>query len=50
MLNAAIFRATSLDAPDTKIDALWAAEAENRLAAYRRGEVRAIALSEVLSR
>ena len=40
----------SLDSPDPKIDALWAAEAEDRLAAYRRGEVRAVELSEVLSK
>ncbi len=40
----------SLDSPDPNIDALWVAEAEDRLAAYRRGEVRAIELSEVLSK
>ncbi len=40
----------SLDEPDTSLDALWAKEAEDRLAAYRRGEVRAVALSEVIAK
>ena len=37
----------SLDQPDTSLDALWAKEAEDRLAACRRGEIKAVALSEV---
>ncbi len=41
---------SSLVAPDPKIDALWAAEAEDRLAAYRRGEIRSVTLAEVLSK
>ena len=40
----------SLDAGDPKIDALWAKEAEDRLAAYRRGEIKAIPLQEVLAK
>ena len=40
----------SLDEPDTSLDALWAKEAEDRLAAYRRGEVRAVALPEVIAK
>lgn len=40
----------SLDEPDPTLDALWAAEADDRLAAYRRGEIRAVALSEVLAK
>ena len=40
----------SLDEPDPSMDALWAQEADARLAAYRRGEIRAIPLSEVLAR
>ena len=40
----------SLDAPDPSMDALWAREADDRLAAYRRGEVRAVALSDVLAK
>jgi putative addiction module component (TIGR02574 family) len=33
-----------------ELDALWAAEAEDRLAAYRRGEIRAVPLAAVLAR
>lgn len=40
----------SLDVPDPTLDALWAKEADERLAAYRRGEVRAVALSEALAK
>ncbi len=40
----------SLDQPDVALDALWAREADSRLAAYRRGEVKAVALSEVIAR
>jgi len=32
---------------DPHIDALWAAEAESRIAAYRRGEISAIPAEEV---
>ncbi len=39
-----------LDAPDASVDALWAIEAENRLAAYREGRVQAIPLSEALAK
>ncbi len=40
----------SLDQPDTTFDSLWAKEADDRLAAYRRGEIRALALSEVIAK
>ncbi len=40
----------SLDQPDTTLDSLWAKEADDRLAAYRRGEIRALALSEVIAK
>jgi putative addiction module component (TIGR02574 family) len=40
----------SLDVPDPSLDALWAAEADDRLTAYRRGEIRAVSLSEVLAK
>ena len=40
----------SLDAPDDAIDALWVAEAEERLAAFRRGEIAAVPLSDVLAK
>lgn len=38
----------SLDEADPALDRLWAQEAEDRLAAWRRGEIRAIPLDEVL--
>lgn len=37
----------TLDQPDPAIAAAWAAEAEDRLAAYRRGELAAVDESEV---
>jgi len=40
----------SLDEPDAALDALWAKEADDRLTAYRRGEVKAVALSEVIAK
>jgi hypothetical protein len=40
----------SLDQPDASLDALWAKEADDRLAAYRRGEVKVLALSEVIAK
>jgi len=40
----------SLDEPDQAIDAMWAKEAEDRLAAYRRGEIRSVPLDEVLAK
>lgn len=40
----------SVDKPDPEIDRLWAAEAEDRLAAYRRGEIKALELNEVLAK
>lgn len=40
----------SLNEPDPSVDALWTREADDRLAAYRRGEIRAVPLSEVLAK
>lgn len=40
----------SVDKPDPEIDRLWATEAEERLAAYRRGEIKALELNEVLAK
>lgn len=37
----------SLDRPDPKIDAVWASEAESRLAAYQNGRTEAVPISEV---
>lgn len=38
----------TLDKPDLEISAAWAAEAVDRLAAYRRGELAAVDESDVL--
>ena len=40
----------SLDEPDPEIDRLWSKEAEERLAAYRRGELKALSLREALAK
>ncbi len=40
----------SLDEADPNIDRLWTKEAEDRLAAYRRGEIKAVPLEEVLAK
>jgi putative addiction module component (TIGR02574 family) len=40
----------SLDQPDATLDTLWAQEAGDRLAAYRRGEIKAVALSDVIAK
>ncbi|MGE0498054.1 MAG: addiction module protein, partial [Ramlibacter sp.] len=40
----------SLDQPDAALDALWAKEADDRLAAYRRGEIKAVDLSDVMAK
>lgn len=40
----------SLDQPDAALDALWAKEADDRLAAYRRGEIKAVALLDVIAK
>jgi len=40
----------SLDTPDDTIDSQWKGEAEDRLAAYRRGEINAVPLADVLAR
>ena len=40
----------SWDEPDASEDTLWAKEADDRLTAYRRGEIRAAPLSDVIAR
>ena len=40
----------TLDKPDKKLDKLWAEEAESRLAAYKRDDLRAVSLEEVLAK
>lgn len=39
----------TLDRPDPEISAAWAAEAEDRLAAYRRGELEIVYESEAFN-
>ena len=42
---------TSLDAsPDRRIDELWAQEAEDRLEAFERGEIKAVPAKEVFDK
>jgi len=40
----------TLDKPDPEISSAWAAEAEDRLAAFRRGELAAVDESEVFGK
>ena len=40
----------SLDQPDAELDALWANEASDRLAAFRRGEIKAVGLPDVIAK
>jgi len=40
----------SLDKPDGEIDALWVKEAEDRLSAWRSGEIEAVDLDQVLAK
>jgi hypothetical protein len=40
----------SLDAIDRNLDQLWAEEAKDRLAAYRRGELEALDFDETLAK
>ena len=40
---------SSLDQPDPRIDELWAKEAEDRLTAFRSGEMDAISAEDVFS-
>ena len=37
----------TLDEPDTKLDAIWADEAEKRLKAYREGKLESIPMEEI---
>ncbi|QFY89566.1 addiction module protein [Magnetovirga frankeli] len=37
----------SLDQPDPRLDQIWLAEAQRRLAAYRAGQVKAIPAEEI---
>lgn len=48
--NLADHLLSSLDQPDEHMDAIWREEVENRINAYRSGEIRAVSLKEVLSK
>lgn len=40
----------SLDSPDSRIDALWAKEAEARIDAHDRGEIEAVSVDQVFGK
>jgi putative addiction module component (TIGR02574 family) len=40
----------SVESPDPSMDRLWTQEAEERLSAYRRGEIKSVGLREVLAK
>ena len=40
----------SLDSPDSKIDAVWAKEADSRVEAYKKGEIEATPSEEVFAK
>ena len=40
----------SIDQPDKAIDALWRKEVEDRIAAYKAGSLKSVALEEVLAK
>lgn len=40
----------SLDKPDREIDALWSAEAESRLEAFKNQKLNAVSLDQVLEK
>jgi putative addiction module component (TIGR02574 family) len=40
----------SLDRTDSRLDELWTAEAKDRLAAYRRGELAAKDLNDIIAK
>ena len=39
----------SLDEPDKKLDEIWAEESENRLKAYREGNLEGIPMQEIFN-
>ncbi len=40
----------SLDMPSPEIERLWIAEAQDRYAAYKRGEIKTISIDEVFAK
>ena len=41
---------SSLDEPDDAIDALWRKEVEDRIQAYRAGQLKSVSLADVLAK
>ena len=41
---------SSLDEPDEAIDALWRKEFEDRIQAYRAGQLKSVSLADVLAK
>ena len=41
---------SSLEKPERDLDELWAKEAEDRIDAYEKGELRALSIKEVLEK
>jgi len=48
--NLADHLLSSLDQPDEHIDALWRKEVDDRISAHEAGELKAIAVNEVLAK
>ena len=40
----------SLDSPDSKIDELWAKEADNRVEAYKNGSLESVSADDVFAK
>lgn len=40
----------SLDSPDLKIDAIWAKEADTRVEAYNKGEIKTVSSESVFAK
>jgi len=40
----------SLDSPDSKIDGIWAKEADSRVEAYKKGQIETIPAEEVFAK
>lgn len=40
----------SLDSPDSKIDDLWAKEADSRVEAYKKGEIDTVPAEEIFAK
>ena len=41
---------STLDKPDSEIDALWSKEAEDRIDAYDHGKIKVVSLEDVLQK